>query len=69
MYVHKVNNITLVSLLLTLNIFHSFSSVSIVNFEGVNVCWVVTIQHASVLLPPFRDYFFFSCYIPLLAAR
>ena len=28
------------SLLLTLNIFHTFFSVSIVDFEHVNVCWV-----------------------------
>ena len=28
------------SLLLTLNIFHTFFSVSIVDFEQVNVCWV-----------------------------
>ena len=40
----KVNNkdtgVVLVSLLLTLDIFHTFSSVSIINFEQVNVCWV-----------------------------
>ena len=34
------NGVVLVSLLLTLNIFHTFSSVSIVNFEQVNTGWV-----------------------------
>ena len=40
----EVNNkdVVLVSLLLTLNIFHTlFSSISIVNFEQVNVGWVI----------------------------
>ena len=32
----KVN---MVSLLLTLNMFHNFSSASVANFEQVNVCW------------------------------
>ena len=32
--------VVLVSLLLTLNIFHIFSSVSIANFEHVNVDWL-----------------------------
>ena len=33
----------MVSLLLTLNIFHTlFSSVSIVNFEQLNACWAMT---------------------------
>ena len=44
----KVNNkdtratpdVVLVSLLLTLNIFHTFSNVSTVNFEHVNADWV-----------------------------
>ena len=36
----KVNNKDLVSLLLTLDIFHTFSSVSMVNFEQVNAGWV-----------------------------
>ena len=37
---NDVNDIVLVFLLLTLNIFHSFFSASIVDFEQVNVCWV-----------------------------
>ena len=41
----KVNNkgtrmTSLVSLLLTLNIFHTFFSASLVNFEEVNAGWV-----------------------------
>ena len=36
----KPCDVSLVSLLLTLNIFHNFSSVSIVNFEQVNISWV-----------------------------
>ena len=45
----KVNNkntrttfidVFLVFLLVTLNIFHTFSSISIVDFEQVNVSWV-----------------------------
>ena len=32
-------DVVLVSLLLTLNIFHTFFSVSIVEFEQVNVFW------------------------------
>ena len=35
------NHAALVSLLLTLNIFHTFSSVSNVEFEKVNVYWAV----------------------------
>ena len=31
----------MMSLLLTLDIFHTFSSVSIVEFEQVNVSWVI----------------------------
>ena len=34
-----VNNVVLVFLLLTLNIFHTFSSVSIVDFEQENGNW------------------------------
>ena len=37
--VKYTNGVVLVSLLLTLNIFHTFSSVSIVNFEQVNAGW------------------------------
>ena len=37
---NDVNDIVLVFLLLTLNVFHSFFSASIVDFEQVNVCWV-----------------------------
>ena len=33
-------DVVLVFLLLTLNIFHSVSSVSIINFEEVNFSWV-----------------------------
>ena len=36
---NKDNGVVLVSLLLTLNIFHTCSSVSIVNFEQVNAGW------------------------------
>ena len=43
----KVNNknTTLVFLLLTLNIFHTFFSVSIVDFEQVNATW----EHAILI--------------------
>ena len=34
-------DVVLVFLLLTLNIFHTFSSVSIVDFELVNLSWAV----------------------------
>ena len=37
---NKNNDAILISLLLTLNIFHTFSSVATVNFEQVNVCWI-----------------------------
>ena len=37
---HKKRDVVLVFLLLTLNIFHSVFSVSIVGFEQVNVSWV-----------------------------
>ena len=40
----KPCDVSLVSLLLTLNIFHNFSSVSIVNFEQVNICWVFVLH-------------------------
>ena len=33
------NDVVLMFLLLTFNIFHTFSSVSIVDFEQVNVTW------------------------------
>ena len=33
-----VNNVVLVPLLLTMNIFHIFSNVSIVDFKQVNIC-------------------------------
>ena len=42
----KVNNkdtrttLLALALLLTLSIFHFFSSVSIIDFEQVNVCWI-----------------------------
>ena len=36
---NNANGIVLVSLLITLNIFHNFSSVSIVNFEPVSTSW------------------------------
>ena len=35
-----INDVVLMFLLLTLNVFTPFSSVSIVNFEHVNVSWV-----------------------------
>ena len=37
---HKKHDVVLVFLLLTLNIFHSFFSVSIVGFEQVKVSWI-----------------------------
>ena len=36
-----VSDVVLVFLLLILNIFHTFFSVSIVDFEQVNVCWKI----------------------------
>ena len=36
----NVNDIVVVFLLLTLNVFHTFFSVSIVDFEQVSICWV-----------------------------
>ena len=36
---NDVNAVVLVFLLLTLNIFHTFFSVSIVDFEQANVSW------------------------------
>ena len=33
-------NVILVSLFLTLNIFQTFSSVSAIYFDQVNICWV-----------------------------
>ena len=47
----KAIGVVLVSLLLTLNIFHTCSSVSIVNFEQVNAGWGATI------LESFKNYF------------
>ena len=38
---NDVNGVVLVFLLLTLNIFHTFFSISIVEFEQVNVSWEV----------------------------
>ena len=35
----RFNDVVLVSLLLTVNIISSFSSVSVVDFEQINVCW------------------------------
>ena len=43
MFKNNVIDVVLIILLLTLNIFHTFSSVSIVNFEQVNVNWIITI--------------------------
>ena len=36
---NDIIDVFLVSLLLTLNIFLTFSTVSIVDFEQINVCW------------------------------
>ena len=44
-----VNDVVLVFLLLTLNIFHTFSSVSIVDFEQVDVSWKMWQLHTKVL--------------------
>ena len=38
----------LVFLLLTLNIFTSFSSVNIVDFDQVNVCWVLALRSGEI---------------------
>ena len=38
--IKHVTDVVLVFLLLTLNIFHNFSNVSIVDFEQVNITWV-----------------------------
>ena len=35
--------------LLTLNMFHTFSSVFIVHFEQVNVSWVIVLNHSPFL--------------------
>ena len=40
--VNDVNDVVLLFLLLTLNIFQTICSVFIVNFEQVFVCWVTT---------------------------
>ena len=39
---NDVHDVVLVFLLLTLNIFHTIFIVSIVDFEQVNINWVVT---------------------------
>ena len=38
----------LVFLLLTLNIFTSFASVNIVDFDQVNVCWVLALRSEEI---------------------
>ena len=38
---NNLHDIAQTSLFLTLIIFYNFSSVSIINFEQINVCWVV----------------------------
>ena len=38
---YDITRVVLMFLLLTLNIFHTFFSVSTVYFEQVNVCWVL----------------------------
>ena len=38
----EIHGVILVFLLLTLKIFHTFSSVTIVDFEQINVNWVVS---------------------------
>ena len=38
----------LVFLLLTLNIFTSFASVNIVDFDQVNVCWVLALRSGEI---------------------
>ena len=47
-YLFKVNDVVLVFLLLTLNIFRTLSSVSIVDFEQVNVSWVCMIMQRRI---------------------
>ena len=47
----------LLSLAYTLNIFHTFYSVSIVDFEHVNVCWK---EHENENLPYFSPLFYLA---------
>ena len=42
----NINDMVQASLFLTLIRFHTFSSVSIINFELINVCWVVIETHS-----------------------
>ena len=39
--IRKTSDVVLVFLMLTLNIFHTFFSVSLVDFEQVNVSWLI----------------------------
>ena len=41
---NQTNDVVLVSVLLTLNIFTPYSGVSIVNFEQVNACWDIALK-------------------------
>ena len=34
----------------TLNIFHTFFSVSVIDFEQVNVCWVQAFQYSAAFI-------------------
>ena len=53
---NDVNDVILVSLSLTLNRFHMFSSVFIVDFEHVNIDWVLINKY---MINPFHTTGFF----------
>ena len=44
---YVVNDVVLVSLLLTLYIFHTFFSVSIVDFVHIFICWDIAFFEAA----------------------
>ena len=61
-YLFKVSDVVLVFLLLTLNIFHTFLSVSIVDFEQVNVSRVALYNNSNWVwcVVTFNEFFFLS---------
>ena len=42
-----MSNIVLVSLMLTLNIFGSSFSISVDDFEQINICWLIDFEHVE----------------------
>ena len=58
--VKNVSDVILVFLLLTLNIFHTFSSISIVDFERINVSWVVSFYVPENMRKPLIIYVFWG---------